>query len=85
MKPAPLLSRPRLQREDLKYLKAYRTCDNSRQAGASGPCAIPLSEVSAYCDLAGIDTQRERLRVTELVQRLDALYLEAWADKQPSK
>jgi hypothetical protein len=85
VKPAPLLARPKLQPQDMRYLRAYQTIEDGRTGGVGGPNPIPLSDISAYCDLAGIDKASERLKYLRLVRRLDRAYLEHWAEKHPPK
>lgn len=54
----------------------------ARQVGPHGFQAIPISEIKAYCDLVGIASPAQRAKYLTLVQELDQLCLEHWAEKQ---
>jgi hypothetical protein len=72
-------SRPRLLNGDVPYYNAFQYCNASRPASMGGMCAIPISEINAFCQLVGIVTREERVKYLELIQELDNLCLEHWA------
>jgi hypothetical protein len=81
VKPAPLLSRPRLKQQDRPFYDAYYTLAAARSAGLSGPEAIPVSEILAYVNLLGISSQEERMKYMRLIQQLDLAYLAHMREK----
>lgn len=72
---APALQRcPELWAENEAPFTAFCRLSKSRQPGlAPGP--IPVSEVLAYCQLIGLDDAEEALRLLDLVQACDSVFL----------
>lgn len=85
--PAPLKSRPRLLTTDAPYYEAFSCLSRSRQFGYNGSQPIPVSEIKSYCELVGIASQQQRAKYLSLLQAMDQLCLEHWAEiqKQSSK
>lgn len=83
VKPAALLSQPKLQFLDLEFLTAFRELDAARSVGFSAPDPIPVSEVKAYCDLRGIVSSELRAKYLKLIRVLDRVYLKHWHENQP--
>ena len=80
--PVPLKSRPRLQNQDAVYYRAFTTLSQSRPSGGmGGRSAIPISEILAFCQLVGIASKEERLKYLSLIQELDQICLEHWAEE----
>jgi len=80
--PNPLKSRPHLLNKDAVYYHAFTTLSQARpSAGMGGRSAIPVSEVLAFCQLVGIASREERLKYLSLIQELDQICLEHWADE----
>lgn len=75
MKPGPLLSRPRLKRQDAPYLDAYYCLSAARTAGFGGADPIQVSEIVAYLNLVGVSGAEERARYLRTIQQLDHTYL----------
>jgi hypothetical protein len=81
----PMKNRPRLHREDVPYYNAFQTCNASRPLGPGGAGAIPISEVLAFLQLVGIAIREERVKYLHLIQDLDNLALEHWAEEAKKK
>jgi len=77
----PMKNRPRLKPEDVVYYNAFQTCNISRPAGAVGYCAIPISEILSYLQLVGIALREERVKYLHLIQELDRIALDHWAEE----
>jgi hypothetical protein len=78
----PLKSRPRLKAVDLPFYEAFHCLSRSRPSGFNSAAAIPVSEVLAYCQLMGIVNQRLRSKYLSLVQDMDRICLDHWAEIQ---
>ena len=65
--------RPALRSEDRRYYSAYRSLSASRMWTQVGPVAIPVSEVKAYMEMAGIEDPETKLKYLRLIQGLDAV------------
>ena len=74
--PETLLSRPRLEPHLALYRKIYERLSRSRQWGESGPQAIALSEVFSYCDGMGLHGAEFREKLVDLIQEMDAVFIE---------
>jgi len=60
----------KVQPENLWAWSAFQVLRGSRQIGMSaGP--IPVSEIDAYCNLAGVSDIVQRYRLTRFVMALD--------------
>lgn len=77
----PMKSRPRLKSEDVVYYNAFQTCSASRPVGPAGVCAIPISEILAFLQLVGIALRDERVKYLHLIQELDHIALDHWAEE----
>lgn len=66
-------------------MQAYQTLEEGRTGGMAGPNPIPVAEIEAYCNLAGIVSQPERLKYLRLIRRLDRAYLDHWAENNKNK
>lgn len=77
----PMKNRPRLKAEDVVYYNAFQTCSASRPPGMSGASAIPISEILAYLQLVGIALREERVKYLHLIQELDHIALDHWAEE----
>jgi hypothetical protein len=75
VKPAPLLTRPKLKYQDVEYFEAYEALASGRPPGFTGPGAIPVSEILAYVNLVGIASRDARLKYLRLIQAMDQTYL----------
>ena len=85
VKPAPLVTRPRLAITDAPFIEAFFTISSTRTFGFSAPNPIQIAEVAAYCSVLGIASQPERAKYLRLIQMLDQVYLADWREKHPSK
>ena len=74
-------NRPRLKPEDVDYYTAFNQLSSSRASGMGGAGAIQISEILAYCLLVGIANREERVKYLSLVQELDHICLEHWAQE----
>lgn len=73
---------PKTLKKDKPYLDAFNACNQARQRGGMGGASpILVSEVLAYLNLAGIDSQAERFKYLRIIQRLDNVYLADVAEK----
>ncbi len=84
MKPAALLSRPKLRVTDVPFADAFYALHAARTFGAAAPNPISLAEIWAYVSFQGIASPAERSKYLRLIQLLDQVYLGHWADKNPS-
>lgn len=80
--PNPLKTRPRLLTVDAGYYNAFSCLSRARQSGHAGSQPIPISEIKSYCELVGIASREQRSKYLSLVQELDQLCLEHWAELQ---
>jgi hypothetical protein len=62
-----------------RYIEAFRVLSGARGAGFGGPLPIPLSEIESYCRLFGWSDPEETGELVEVVQAMDAAYLEVSA------
>lgn len=53
--------------------------------GHAAPNPISLGEVAALCSMHGIASRDERSKYLRLIQLLDRVYLNFWAEKNPSR
>jgi hypothetical protein len=60
-------------------VEAYNLLAGSRAAGPAGPLPIPLSEIESYCRLFGWRGAEEVADLVEILQAMDAAYLEVVA------
>ena len=58
------------------YVEAYNLLSASRQSGLGGPQAISLGEIEAFCRLFGWREAEELVDLVEIIQAMDAAYLE---------
>lgn len=77
----PMKNRPRLRVEDAPYYEAFNRLNSARQPGMSGEAPITISEVLALLQLVGIASRRERVKYLDLIQELDQVALEHWAQE----
>lgn len=80
-----LLSRPQLRADCKRYWEGFWTVANSRQFNQVGLQPLPISEVSAYIDIAGIQKGYPAQKFLRLAQAMDAAHLESWAKKNNKK
>lgn len=78
----PLLERPRLKREDWRYLEAFETVAASRQVGMAGACPVTLQGILAYLEIFRVEEAHQRAKFTRLIQAMDGAYLEHQASEQ---
>ena len=62
-----------------RYVEAFGRLSGARGAGFGGPYPIPLSEIESYCRLFGWSDHEEVGELVEIVQAMDAAYLEVSA------
>ena len=74
--PETLLNRPRLEPHLGIYRKIYERLSRSRQWGEGGPQAIALSEVFSYCAGMGLHGDEFREKLVDLIQEMDAVFIE---------
>lgn len=67
----------------LFYWRAFWALSSSRLAGMDGPLPITLSEMSAYCHLAGIVSPQARMDFCHFMQAMDAEWLDFQESKKP--
>ena len=80
----PILDQmPEVEKNIWPYLKAFNFLSSSRRMGF-GPGYIPLSEIVVYCDLILIDDPDTRFLYAQIIQELDAFYLQV-TEKQGDK
>ena len=79
--PKALLTRPELHQLGGQLYDGFNSLSSSRGYGMGGPLAITIEAVFAYCQMFGIDTPDDRLTFLRTVQRLDAAYLAAVAER----
>lgn len=82
VKPAPLKSRPTLKPVDAAYNTAFNALSRSRPTGMHGSSAILISEILAYCELMGIANPQLRVKYLNLMQEMDQVCLDHWAELQ---
>ena len=75
--PPALAARPALAPWLGSALAAFGLLNGSRGAGYGGPLPIPLTEIESYCRLFAISDPEEVAELVELIQAMDATYLEA--------
>lgn len=51
----------------------------------TGPAPFTYSDIESYCRLKGIDSLKERERMTRLIDALDRAYMAAFYEKQAAK
>ena len=78
----PLRERPRLKREDWRYLEAFETVAASRQVGMAGACPVTLQDILAYLEIFRVEEAHQRAKFTRLIQAMDGAYLEHQASEQ---
>ncbi len=77
MKTTSADDKPQLEGPEVFYYQAFRTLSRSRQYSQVGqPFAIPLSEITAYCELFRIHGLDERERLLFFVHQMDDAYIE---------
>ena len=74
--PPALATRPELAPWLAAYVEAYNLLSASRQSGFGGPQAITLGEIDAFCRLLGWRGTEELADLVEVIQAMDAAYLE---------
>lgn len=74
--PPALAARPRLRPWLHSAVEAFNLLSGSRGLGLAGPLPIPLSEIESYCRLFAVTDPQEAAELVELVQAMDAAYLE---------
>ena len=60
-------------------MAAFGLLSSSRAHGFAGPLSIPLSEIESYCRLYGVGGPEEVAGLIEMIQAMDAAYLEVAA------
>lgn len=58
------------------YVEAYNLLSASRQSGLGGPQPVTLGEIEAFCRLFGWRGTEELADLVEIIQAMDAAYLE---------
>ena len=77
--PPALEARPGLLPGLGRYVEAFDRLSSARGTGFGGPFPIPLSEIESYCRLFGWRDPEETGEMVEMVQAMDAVYLEVSA------
>jgi hypothetical protein len=77
--PKTLLDRPRLEPHLGLYRKIYERLSRSRQWSEGGPQAIALSEIFSYCDGLGLHGEEFREKLVDLIQEMDAVFMDHYA------
>lgn len=85
IKPAALLTQPRLKPQDHEYMKAFGVLDGFRRMGMSAPDPIPIRDILDYCEMEGIASQAGKSKYVAYIQALDAIYRNHWAEKNNNK
>jgi hypothetical protein len=74
--------RPELHK-DLRWIwEAFVYLDRRRPPGFSAPCAIPPSEIKAYCDLLSVWGSEEREDLLRFIAVLDDEFLADASEKR---
>lgn len=68
---------PEVDPEFLIFWEGWEALSHRRQRNSSGPQAIPVSEILAYCTIRRIDDPDEREDMYYLITLLDGIYLES--------
>ena len=84
VKPAALKNRPKLRVTDVPFAEAFFALHAARTFGASAPNPISLAEIWAFVSFQGIASIEERSKYLRLIQLLDKIFLEHWAEKNPA-
>ena len=79
--PAGYTAPPELFQDLMFDWSAFVILSGSRQVGMGGACAIPVSEIVAYCELIGITDSECRVTLLRRIQILDGEYLKIQAEK----
>ena len=75
-------NRPVLSRWVTDEYKAFSTLSTSRPQGMGGAGYIPVSEMLAYCQMAGIRLIAERERFMRLMQGMDRVFMDFLKEKR---
>ena len=62
-------------------IEAFNLLSGSRGVGLGGALPIPLSEIESYCRLFAVTDPQDAAELVELVQAMDAAYLEVAAGR----
>lgn len=76
--------RPEVADENMFYWNAFSVLTTSREVGFSIG-NIPLSEIEAFCRLAGIEDVEERMEFVSVIQAMDREFVEFHRKKGGTK
>lgn len=79
--PKALLERPELHELGGEIYEGFSALSSSRGYGMGGPLAITIEAIYAYCQMFQICDLESRAGFLHAVQRLDATYLAAVAER----
>lgn len=80
-----LLERPAAEPAYELYRAAYYKLSRSREWSESGPQAIALSEILAYCQAVGITETGLVDNMVDLVQAMDGVFIEHMLAERKAK
>jgi len=84
--PALLRRRPELEPGDRVFIDAFQSLTQARSYHMSGPNPLAISEIEAYCRLAGLSSSPAFRRLfLYLVQKLDGAYMEYTLDNRAAR
>ena len=84
-KPPALQRRIGLKQHEVYPWRAFQVLSAGRPSGLNGVSAITISEIAAYCDLAGIHDPDRRLYLCRLIQKMDEAYRSAIRERDPPR
>ena len=76
LQPNPLKVKPELEGADAEVYTVFRQLSSARIYTEGGPQPIPVSELLAYCELMRIRELDQRQALLQIVQTLDATFIE---------
>jgi hypothetical protein len=70
---------------EIEFWDAFRFLSKFRRYDDGNPLPFSLSDLSSYCDLAGIDDAARRLEMTEMILALDFEWFDIKRDEAELK
>lgn len=70
-----------MEPHDHRYLTAFHTLNRARQHGMAGVQPLQLTEIEAFLGIASITEPQKRLRYAQLIQEMDAVFLDHMAER----
>jgi len=81
----PLRTKPTLRTDCVPYLLGYNALAFARLSNQAGIQPIQLQDVLAYVELSGIEKGYPAQKFLRLIQAMDAVHLNWWAERQNRK